>query len=390
MSESGALPLFEDGGRARLRRFFAGRTLYDCLESRRDNILWLRMLAASAVVFGHSGLGGRSQVPYDFVQALFPATRLHVLGLIMFFLISGFLVSSSYAHRPDLLRFLWARALRIWPALVVCAIGVAFVIGPLLTRMTLAEYLSPTRDTGPYDYVWHSVTVFDVRDSISGLFDTNPVWKIVNGPLWTIPVESTLYLWVAGAGVLRLYRTPWLTSFAIAGLFSVLLLWPMMTGPFVTLNSKLSLQGFFGAGAIAYLLRRHIPISTGFMVVIAAACFLARHTIHATPITWLAIAYFVFWFSYVPRLPRMPGGLDLSYGTYLWGCPIQQSIVRAWHVEDPIALFFLTMAIVLPIAAASWLLVEKPALAMKDALPGSTRTARSPALRTAVAEPGAP
>lgn len=381
--------LRESDGRAWLRRFFAGRTLHDCLESRRDNIVHLRLIAASAVVFGHCGVGGVSQVPYDFVHSLFPATYMHVLGLIMFFLISGFLVSSSWARHPHLLRFLRARALRIWPALVVCAIGVAFVIGPLLTTMTPLEYLSPARSTGPYDYVWGSFTVFHVRDRITGLFDTNPVWQIANGPLWTIPVESTMYLWVAAAGFLRLHRMPWLTSFAIAALFSVVLLWPMMTGPFVTLNTKLSLQGFFGAGAIAYLLRRHIPISTGLMIAIAAACLLMRHSIHTTPVIWLGIAYFVFWFSYVPRLPAIPRGIDLSYGVYLWGCPIQQSIVRVWHVEDPIELFFLTMAIVLPIAAASWLLVEKPALALKDAMPWPAPAKRAPARPIAAVEPGA-
>jgi peptidoglycan/LPS O-acetylase OafA/YrhL len=389
MSAADAASVRESGGRAWLHRFVVGRTLHDCLESRRDNILHLRLIAASAVVFGHCGVGGRSQVPYDFVHAVFPATYLHVLGLIMFFLISGFLVSSSYARHPHLLRFLWARLLRLWPALVVCAIGVAFVLGPLLTTWSLADYLSPARDNGPYGYVWHSFTLFDVRDKISGLFDTNPVWKIANGPLWTIPVEATMYLWVAGAGVLRLYRVPWLMSIAIAGIFSVLILWPMMTGPFVTLNTKLSVQGFFGAGAIAYLLRRHIPVSTGLMILIAAACFLARHSIHTTPFVWLAIAYFVFWFSYVPRLPRVPGGLDLSYGTYLWHNPIQQSIVHAWHVQDPIVLFLVTMAIVLPIAAASWLLIERPALAMKDAAPWSAPRARASAGRAPAVEAGA-
>jgi peptidoglycan/LPS O-acetylase OafA/YrhL len=371
-----------------LRRFMVGRTLGECLDERRDNILYLRLIAASAVVFGHCGLGGRSQVPYDFVHSLLPATYLHVLGLIMFFLISGFLVSSSYARHPHIGRFLWARALRLWPALVVSAIGVAFVLGPLLTTWPLAEYLSPARDTGPYDYVWHSFTLFGVRDRIVGLFDTNPVWKIANGPLWTIPVEATMYLWVAGAGLLRLHLVPWLTSITIAAVFSALILWPMMTGPFVTLNTKLSVEGFFGAGAIAYLLRRHIPISTGLMLVIAAACFFARHSIHTTPFIWLAIAYFVFWFSYVPRLPAMPHGLDLSYGTYLWHNPIQQSIVHAWHVQDPIALFFLTMAIVLPIAAASWLLIEKPALALKDAAPWSRPKAKPARMPAVAAEAG--
>jgi peptidoglycan/LPS O-acetylase OafA/YrhL len=85
----------------------------------------------------------------------------------------------------------------------------------------------------------------------------------------------------------------------------------------------------------------------------------------------------------------VPGGLDLSYGTYLWHNPIQQSIVHAWHVQDPIVLFLVTMAIVLPIAAASWLLIERPALAMKDAAPWSAPRARASAGRAPAVESGA-
>ena len=372
----------------RMRHFLIGRTLGEYLESRRDNILYLRMIAATAVVFGHAGLSGLSQEQYDFVHALFPATFVHVLGLIMFFLISGFLVTSSFARRGDFRRFVWARFLRLWPALVVCAIGVAFVIGPLATHWPIRDYLSSSRSTGPYDYVWGSVTLFDVRTSITGLFGRQPnrIHDLANGPLWTIPVEATMYLWVAVAGLLRLYRFPWVTSFVIAAVFSTLILWPMMTGPFATLNSKLSVQGFFGAGAIAYLLRDHIPISTGLMILIGAACYMARDTIHTTPFIWLAIAYFVFWFSYVPRIPAMPRGLDLSYGTYLWGWPIQQTLAHFWHFEHLLVYFAVTMLVVLPIAAASWVLIEKPALRWKDWSPRAqtpARKSRSPSIAAA-------
>jgi peptidoglycan/LPS O-acetylase OafA/YrhL len=237
----------------------------------------------------------------------------------------------------------------------------------------MREYFAAESPQSPYWYIWGSLSIFDTRFSIAGLFATNPGSHFTNGPLWTIPIEATMYLWVGAAGTLRLFRFPWLTSLVIAGVFSVLILWPMMTGPFVTLNSKLSLQGFFGAGAIAYLLRRHIPVSTGLMIVIAIACLLARHTIHATPFVWLAVTYFVFWFSYVPRLPAIPNQMDLSYGVYIWAWPIQQTIVQVAHVSEPLLLFAITTAILVPIAAASWFLIEKPALGLKDSLSWRSR-----------------
>ena len=83
---------------------------------------------------------------------------------------------------------------------------------------------------------------------------------------------------------------------------------------------------------------------------------------------WLAVVYFVFWFAYVPKLPSIPFGLDLSYGTYLWAFPVQQAIVASGHASTPLALFAIATPIVLAIAVASWLCVERPALRLKDSM----------------------
>jgi peptidoglycan/LPS O-acetylase OafA/YrhL len=83
------------------------------------------------------------------------------------------------------------------------------------------------------------------------------------------------------------------------------------------------------------------------------------------PFTWLAIGYFVLWFCYVPRIPRIPRDTDLSYGTYLWAFPVQQVLVMS-GVREPLQLFAIATPIVLVIAALSWFLVEKPALRLKD------------------------
>jgi peptidoglycan/LPS O-acetylase OafA/YrhL len=178
-----------------------------------------------------------------------------------------------------------------------------------------------------------------------------------------------MYLCVAGIGALGLFRIPRLTAIGIAALGGTLILWPMIIGklPYHGLAwFGLVLQGFFGAGAIACLLRRYIPISTGLMIAIALACLFARTSTHATPFLWLAVGYFVLWFAYVPRLPAIPRDLDLSYGTYLWAFPVQQCLIQLAGVRDPLVLFAMAVPIVLAIAAASWLFVEKPALKLKD------------------------
>jgi peptidoglycan/LPS O-acetylase OafA/YrhL len=101
------------------------------------------------------------------------------------------------------------------------------------------------------------------------------------------------------------------------------------------------------------------------MLLMLAACIASRNGSHLMPFTWLAIGYFVLWFCYVPRLPKMPGGIDLSYGTYLYAFPLQQILVMK-GVADPLLLFAIATPIVLVIAALSWFFIEKPALRLKD------------------------
>ncbi|HEX5123320.1 MAG TPA: acyltransferase [Rhodanobacteraceae bacterium] len=353
--------------RGRIREFFLGRSLEECIESGRDNILTLRLIAALLVIYGHSCMADMSSRSYDFVHRFLPAVQVHTCGLFTFFLISGMLITLSYQRKPDLVRFMRARFLRIWPALAVFVLLAAFVLGPLVSAFSLKAYFDPANPLNPYAYALRGLGVFDVANALPGVFtDTDLLKGEVNTPLWTVSVEAMLYVCVAGLGVLGLLRRRWLTSALIAALFSWLIVWPMSRGAFNYVQElQLTVEGFFGAGVIVCLLRRHVPISNGIMLAIAIACVLASRTTHALPFTLLAIAYFVLWFAYVPRLPAMPYRADLSYGTYLWGWPVQREVLALTHVKSAVALFAIAAPIALAIGALSWVFVEKPALRLK-------------------------
>jgi peptidoglycan/LPS O-acetylase OafA/YrhL len=57
---------------------------------------------------------------------------------------------------------------------------------------------------------------------------------------------------------------------------------------------------------------------------------------------------------------------DISYGTYLYGWPIQKLLL--WHIPtlSPWALFSVSAPLALIAGTTSWYLIEKPALQFKN------------------------
>jgi peptidoglycan/LPS O-acetylase OafA/YrhL len=365
-----------------MRRFLLGRSLEACLADGRDNILLLRLIAALLVVLGHSFvLTGDLRAAADPVHLLLPRTHAHLVGVALFFTISGFLITLSWQRRPEFARFLRARILRLWPALAVVLALTAFVLGPIVSTLAPRGYFA-SADGGStvLGYFLGNLALFDLRQTLPGVFASNPIPRVVNGSLWTIPYEAALYLCVAAVGATGLLRFPRIASVLVAIAIAVVVLWPTYGGgPYPKKLALLGLQlgACFGAGSIACLLRRHVPVSSAIMLALAAVALFARET----PLMWLAVVYFVFWFAYVPKLPPIPRGLDLSYGTYLWAFPLQQTIVAVGHVATPLVLFAIATPIVLAIAAASWLCIERPALRLKDSRTGAPALERRDIMR---------
>lgn len=84
---------------------------------------------------------------------------------------------------------------------------------------------------------------------------------------------------------------------------------------------------------------------------------------------YLCLPYIVFWFVFEQKIPVQNAGKygDFSYGIYIYGFPVQQTIVyfmdNRVNVLEMIVLSFL---FTIPLAIFSWFAVEKKALKLKD------------------------
>lgn len=149
----------------------------------------IRITAAFLVLLTHSyvtlGLGA------DWLGRTTHLSEFSGLGVDAFFSLSGFLICGALLRDGSLLRYVQHRTLRILPALVALSLVTVFVVGPLVTTDSLYLQRSQT-----YGYLMGG-TVYGARYLLPGVFTSLPV-TVVNGSLWTLPLEVTCYVVLLG------------------------------------------------------------------------------------------------------------------------------------------------------------------------------------------------
>ena len=348
------------------------------LPPRQNNFDALRLVAAISVIFSHSFLIAEGTQNREWLILLTGnQCILGLTGVFIFFAISGFLVTQSFEQTANPLHYLAKRALRIFPGLFIATLISAFVLGPLVTTLPLGAYLSRPET---YEYVVGNTLLDQTVHELPGVsFADNPVGLEINGSLWTLRLEFTMYLMVLVLGLLRLLTVRvafLLLAFGMACLHFEMLYPLEKWGWFFELLSGWGwLVGFFAAGMVLYKLR-HTRILDGRIALLALTGLVLSVPLRQF-ITFFPVfgCYLALWLALNPRLPVIPAAHfgDLSYGLYIYGWPVEQAMVwlRGGH-----AAWWQVFLTALPIAAAlaflSWHLVERPMLRLK---PGGRRAA---------------
>lgn len=336
---------------------------------RQNNFDLIRLLAATSVIFSHSYLVTNNFANEPLIRSL-GFLDMGALGVCIFFTISGYLVLKSLYRQPTLSRFVWARALRIFPALFVSALFCALFVGPLTTTVPLTDYF---KTRAVYGFIWRLTTQHNFQNMLPGVFAHNPYPYHVNSPTWTLPAEMALYAGVTIFGIgLLLWRRDFKALKKCIPLFAVLLFFFFTMTYTLGYIFYISVWGcFFLAGMCFYWLNEKIKISLRLLLSLLIICMLLH--VFAKP-EWakyaidLLIIYGVFVFAYHPKLQikNFIGHVDISYGLYIYAFPIQQYIVFKYPLFNQWNNFFITMALAIPLALVSWLFIEKPALSLKS------------------------
>lgn len=292
----------------------------------------MRLIAALLVVVSHTfPLAGEPPV------RIWGVEDLGALGVSIFFVISGYLVTASYVRDPR--AYLWKRVLRIEPGLIASLV-VTVALLAFVTTAPAAEYW-PAAGL----YVLRNALLYPATYELPGVFQAAPMAGVVNGVLWTLRLEFTFYL------VLMLVRARPALIYLLLGACAAV--WLVMTFAVPGwADDKLTRIAYLGArngllffaGAALQIRCAQIPLWLGG---VSLGLFPLLGPL-ALPTAVLGLA----------RPGKLPA--DLSYGVYIYAFPVQQWLAVNGQLNVATAI-----AATLPFALMSWFLVERPALRLK-------------------------
>lgn len=339
---------------------------------RQNNFDLIRLFAALQVLLVHAGhhLGLDSAPWRALASALdcFP-------GVPIFFFVSGYLISASWVHDPSLSRYAVRRFFRIYPALWVC-LGVTMVL--LVARGAL--------DGAPVEIAVWALAQLSIVQFYNPQFLRDFGVGVVNGSLWTIPVELTFYvvLPVAFLAVGRIAKGSGSRSvgWLLLGLGLVLSAftdWLVASRPQAPTARLLmvSLPPFlymfaFGVAAFAHR-ERLLPMAVRvgwwavpLYAVIAYASAeggIGRLGMRPDAGLFALLGLAILGAAHSrPRLSeRFLRGNDISYGTYIYHMLVVNMLVSVGWPGSP-ATVLVVAVVTLLLAWASWRLVERPCL----------------------------
>lgn len=337
-------------------------TLGQVFDPRRNALNAWRLALATTVILWHSWPLTGHRLPFPAYEGL-----LAQVGVDGFFALSGFLITASWMRHPSPRDYFIARALRIFPGLWVCLAITAFIIAPMSVAIQGGSAARLMGSLKPLEYFLNNAVLNVFYGGIDGTPRDIPWPGIWNGSIWTLIFEFVCYIAVAVLGVLGMLKRRWVIPaafvlFLCAAAYLSYPVFAMETIPQMVARFAL----MFAAGALLYQYRDVLPARWSLVAICLGVLALSGLTHNYRVIGALPLAYVVIASGALIHDRRLNLRNDLSYGVYIYAFPIQQLLAVSGLAVLPPSLFFvIATAVTLPLAALSWFVVEKHAMALK-------------------------
>jgi peptidoglycan/LPS O-acetylase OafA/YrhL len=303
-----------------------------------NNFGLLRLILAYCVIASHSPEmldGNRTREPLNQIGSTITLGGLAVDG---FFILSGYLVASSYLNRRSITNFLFSRILRIYPAFCVAYLVCIFWVGPY-SGATLGTI------TG---YGWAAIIakmLLLAPPHLPNAFHTLPI-PALDGAMWSIRYEFRCYLVLGILGLAGALDRRWFAVILTGLLYLFVILVKQPPHPSLRPDGidliaatigdpglSLSLLAIFMTGVCFRLFRQTLKFSWPGIFICAGFCVIAVLTSSFGELVFGILGtYVLLSIAMAKRFPII-GGInnkyDYSYGTYLYAWPIGSLILLA-------------------------------------------------------------
>lgn len=318
-------------------------------------------LAAAMVVVAHHSWWGVNDFLFTYSNGFI---QFGLLAVIVFFCLSGFLVTPGLVRNRSAIIFATHRLLRIFPALVVIVLISMFALGPVFTTYSIRDYLY---DPQLFLYAKNAVTL--TSHFLPGITrDGEPL--LINGALWSLHFELLSYIFLAILSILGALRH---RTFLVVVLFVSYLFYiaaafhsdftAILSSRFITF---INLFVYFMAGVVLFLFSDRIPHSA----TLAAGAFIL--ILVSLPLGFGAVVLpvCVTYITIYLGLCTLPGRAfikrDISYGVYLIHSPVIGTFLLLFPgLQLGWRLFLIVLPVTIIAASLSWTFVEEPSLRHK-------------------------
>ncbi|MEO7921049.1 MAG: acyltransferase [Thermoanaerobaculia bacterium] len=348
-------------------------TTREFLRKEHNNLDLMRLICASMVIVGHSYVLTPAHGQQDVIQHLTGFTYSGSLAVKLFFFISGLLVTNSLLSKQSIPGFLIARSFRIVPGLLFVLLAAALVIGPVTSTLPFPDYFG---DPQTYRYVLRNL-VYRPDYSLPSVFLANHYPAAVNGSLWSLPFEVACYLVLLGVFVVVRTRTVLLNVTIALVLLDTLLGSHLIMGALAKNEAVGLLPAIFALGALYAVNQDRLRVSftiPAVLVVLTVVLWRTRFSQLSFALTCcLLLLALSAWKPLLCFRPRY----DISYGIYLWGFLIQQTL---FHFAGPLNVYVFMLAsllIAFVLGTVSYLAVERHGIRAGRLLDARRAPARS-------------
>ena len=335
-----------------------------------NNFDFLRFIFALLVVISHaytlSGENVNNQFLYQITDG---QIELSNIGLNGFFILSGFLIFKSLEKSKNLLVFFWKRFLRIFPALFIM-----LLITLLVLSFAYNDYILISLNRDFYTYLPRNLTLYYLQFSIKGIFENNPYPNTINGSLWSISYEFTMYILLSTLIFFRksskLVALLLFISFVLLFIgynfyydrFAGIIFYSMIGKHFFNLGA------FFIGGSLLAALKfekfesKRLLLLGVFTVLLLAVYFDFYNYVKHIVLTLFIILTGLIPIRHIDKFGRIG---DMSYGIYIYGFPVQQTLMYFFKFNH-IQLLIISVLISILFGYVSWHFIERKMLKFKD------------------------